>query len=84
MALPAVPADTDPAVFDRQVACWRRMTLAERVVLIEQLNADVTALAIAGIRSRRPAMSDREVGLELVRRRHGDEWAEAVASRAER
>lgn len=47
------------------------MTMAERVELIEQLNADVELLAVAGILAERPGLSDVEVRHELARRRFG-------------
>ena len=52
------------------------MTMAERVELIEQLNADVELLAVAGILAERPGLSDVEVRHELARRRFGARLAD--------
>lgn len=47
------------------------MTVAERVALVEQINADVELLAVAGILAERPGLSEVEVRHELARRRFG-------------
>lgn len=67
----SIPRDTAPEIFGLQVARWAKMTMAERVELIEQLNADVELLAVAGILAERPGLSDVEVRHELARRRFG-------------
>jgi hypothetical protein len=50
---------------------WRTMTIAERVALVDQINADVELLAVTGIQSVRPDLSEIEVRHELARRRFG-------------
>ena len=67
----SIPADTEPAVFQVMVDRWRTMTMAERVQLIEQLNADVERLAVAGILAGDPDLSELQVRHELARRRFG-------------
>ncbi len=57
---------------------WRTMTLSERVELIDQLNADVERMAIAGILADDPDLTEVQVRYELARRRYGDELADAV------
>lgn len=47
------------------------MTVAERVALVSQVNADVELLAVAGILAERPDLSDVEIRHELARRRFG-------------
>ena len=80
----SIPADTSPEVFARQVERWRTMTIPERVELIEQLHADVEAMAIAGIRAATPGLSDLELRHELARRRYGSALADAAyASRSQ-
>lgn len=53
------------------VACWRSMTVADRVALVDQINADVEMLALAGIRSMRPDADERELLHALASRRFG-------------
>jgi len=57
---------------------WRSMTIAERLELIDQLNADVERMAIAGILADDPDLTELEVRVELARRRYGDELADAA------
>ena len=57
---------------------WRTMTTAARVELVEQLNADVERMAIAGILADDPSLSELQVCVELARRRYGDELADAA------
>ena len=71
-----VPLDTDPGVYEAQVARWRSMALLDRVALIDQICADVEMLAIAGIRAERPALSEVEIRYELARRRYGSQLAD--------
>lgn len=78
MALPSIPVDTDPEVFERLVERWKALTVADRVTLVNQINADVERLAVAGILADRPTLSDVEVRHELARRRYGDELADAA------
>jgi hypothetical protein len=77
----SLPSDTDPEVFARLVERWRTMTIGERVDLVEQMHADVELLAVIGIRARHPRMSAVEIRRELVRRRYGDELADAAYPR---
>lgn len=71
MAHVSIPADTDPAAFAVIVERWRTMSVAERVELIDQLNADVERMAILGIRATHPDLSEPEIRHELARRRFG-------------
>lgn len=67
----SIPVDTDPAAFAVLVERWRAMSVAERVDLIDQLNADVEQLAVAGIRASHPDLTELEIRHELARRRFG-------------
>jgi hypothetical protein len=71
MAPRSIPADTDADPFRVLVACWRTMSIADRVELVDQIAADVELLAVAGILARDPGLSDIEVRYELARRRFG-------------
>jgi hypothetical protein len=75
---PAVPTDTSPEIFDLLVDGWRRLSIADRVALVDQINADVEMLARVGIRARHPDASEREICRELARRRYGNELADAA------
>ncbi|HWO22001.1 MAG TPA: hypothetical protein VNO30_24735 [Kofleriaceae bacterium] len=67
------PRDTSPAAHEAQLRCYRRMSGAEKVALAAQLSEDVRAVARAGIRTRHPEYSDREVWYALQRLLLGDE-----------
>ena len=69
----SIPADTGPEML---VARWRSMSIADRVALVDQINADVELLAIAGIRAHRPGLSEIEIRHELARRRYGAQLAD--------
>lgn len=72
----SIPADTDPEAFRLLVERWRTMTVADRVSLVDQMNADVELLAVAGIMAKRPDLSQVEVRHELARRRFGSSLAD--------
>jgi len=74
----SIPADTEPEVFRLLVERWRTMTVAERVELIDQINADVELLAVAGIKAERPELSEVQVRHELARRRFGSRLADGA------
>jgi len=67
------PRDTTPAAHEAQLRCYRRMSGAERVAIAAQLSEDVRAVSMAGIRSRHPEYSDREVWYALQRLLLGDD-----------
>lgn len=60
---------------------WRTMTIPERVALVDQMTADVELLAVAGIRSGRPELSEVEIRHELARRRFGAPLADRAYGR---
>ena len=74
----SIPADTEAEVFEILVARWRSMSIADRVALVDQINADVEVLAIAGIRHQKPQLSEIEIRHELARRRFGAGLADAA------
>jgi hypothetical protein len=66
-----VPSDTDPEAFDVLVSCWRSLSVAERVALVDQMHADVEMMALTGIRAMNPGLDEHQVLHELARRRFG-------------
>lgn len=84
MAQASIPTDTDPAAFALLVERWRSMSVAEKIDLIDQLNADVERMAVAGIRAAHPGITERELRHELARRRFGPELADEAYRRQQR
>jgi len=72
----SVPADTDPYALRVLVECWRAMTIADRVELVDQINADVELIAVTGILAEKPDLSEVKVRHELARRRFGASLAD--------
>lgn len=65
--------DTTDAAHEAQLRCYRAMSGAARVALAAQLSEDIRAVAMAGIRARHPAYSDRDAWHALRRLLLGDE-----------
>lgn len=76
----AIPADTDRGSFEVLEACWKAMSVAERIALVDQMHADLELLAVAGIRATRPDLDGNALRRELASRRFGP----AVADEAYR
>jgi hypothetical protein len=68
-------SDTDPAIEQRQIEAWRRMTPADKLELVMRMSAAVRALALAGVRARYPAAPPREQFLRLAQVTLGDDLA---------
>ncbi len=68
----AIPADTSPEVWRRQMTSLAQRTSADLLAEWEALNAALGDLEANGVRRRHPAYSEREVFLSIVRRRYGD------------
>ena len=62
-----LPDDTHPDVARLQIAGWRRMSPAEKLRRVDDLNAAVRQLAAARIRREQPGLSDQALSLELAR-----------------
>lgn len=60
-------SDTHPDVERLQLEGWRRMSPAEKLQRVADLNAAVRQLAEARIRAEHPEYSETEVKLELAR-----------------
>ncbi|MGQ0721072.1 MAG: hypothetical protein ACT4PE_05790 [Candidatus Eiseniibacteriota bacterium] len=58
--------DTSPEATRLQIELWRRMTPLQKARLVGGLSRTVQELALAGIRRRHPAASERECALRLA------------------
>lgn len=58
--------DTNPEASEKQIACWRSMSDAQKADLVASLTRATRQLAQAGIRSRHPDASSREQFLRLA------------------
>lgn len=67
--------DTSPEAARRQAEVLAGMTGAERVAVAVEMAEEAKAIAIAGIRARRPGLSPDEVAREWLRMLYGDEVA---------
>jgi len=70
--------DTEPAIEQRQIDGWRRLSPADKLALVMRMNANVRQLAMAGVRQRYPAALPREQFLRLAQVTLGDELARKV------
>ena len=78
---PRVPlADTDPEIRRRQLLVYRAMSPQQRVEVALGLSEDVRQIAIHGIRSRDPALSDAQVHEAWLRLLHGPQLARLLAA----
>jgi len=58
--------DTDPAVEERQIEAWRRMTPAEKLRIVSELVRASEELALAGLKQRHPGATGHELELRLA------------------
>jgi hypothetical protein len=65
-------ADTSPEASEELARIWRSRTPQERWALLMTLDAEVEAVARAGILWANPGFTEAQVDRELFRRRHGD------------
>lgn len=72
---PAIPADTSPEVWRRQMAAIARRPVPDRLDEWAQLNRGVARMAEDAVRRRHPDYDDRQVFLALVRSLYGDALA---------
>lgn len=72
--------DTDPEIRRRQLVVYRTMSPQQRVDVALGLSEEVRKIAIDGIRSRGPAMSDSQVHEEWLRLLHGPQLARRLAA----
>ena len=76
---PVTLTDTPPHIRRRVSAVFASMSGAERVLCAVEMAEQSKAIALAGIRSRRPDLTEAEVALEWLRLLHGDAVADLVA-----
>lgn len=67
--------DTSPEAERVQMELLRRMSVAERLRLLEGLNELVRTVALAGIRTRFPNAAQEELEFQFARLRLGDDLA---------
>jgi len=65
--------DTTPEAAEIQQEIFRRMTTEERLRFTLQLCDDMRAVALAGLRSRHPELTEEELKFELIRLWYGYE-----------
>lgn len=80
----AIPPDTSPEVWRRQMAAIAERTIPDRLDEWAQLNRGIAAMAEQAVRRSHPDYDDRQVFLAIVRRLYGDDlaievWPEAAA-----
>jgi hypothetical protein len=74
----ALSADTTAAAAAVQFAVWRAMSPAEKLALVESMNATMLLLECEGIRMRNPSMSEEEIRRAVLVKRLGPELAAKV------
>ncbi len=78
MKLTAIPGDTTPDAFWRQVEIFRGMTPIRRMELALEWGDTVRAITADGVRSRHPDWTEKQVKLEAIRLAIGDELFHAA------
>lgn len=63
--------DTSPKAAAVQQAIFRRMTPEQRLWLALEMSESMRDIALAGLRSRRPELSEAELSRELIRLMYG-------------
>lgn len=76
--------DTRRDIERLQLDAWRRMSSIDKAAIVNQATHDVMTLALAGIRRRYPAASERECFLRLAERSLGPALVRTVYPDAER
>lgn len=71
----AIPGDTSPEVWRRQMAAIASRSVAERLDEWAQLNRGVARMTEQATRRRHPDYDDRQIFLVLVRQLYGDDLA---------
>lgn len=66
-----IPSDTNPEAAAIQQEIFRRMTTPERLLLALEMSESMRNVAMAGLRSRQPELSEKELSRELIRIMHG-------------
>jgi hypothetical protein len=71
------PRDTSALAHDRQRDAFRAMSPAARLAAAAALSDEIRALAVAGIRARRPGASEKQVARAFARIVLGRDLADA-------
>lgn len=71
--------DTPIHVQRRLTAVYSAMSGAERVALAAEMAEEAKAVALAGLRSRQPGLTDTQLATEWIRLLHGDELVDRLA-----
>jgi hypothetical protein len=64
-------SDTTPEAAAIQAEIFRRMTPEQRVQIALEMSEAMRNVSLAGLRSRRPELSESELRLELMRLMYG-------------
>ena len=72
-------SDTPAEIQRRVSAVFASMSGAERVACAAEMAEQSKAIALGGIRARRPELSGAEVAIEWIRLLHGDDIADYAA-----
>lgn len=75
---PRLASDSDPWAERRQVAIWRSLSPFEKAQLTRAASRGAAGLAMAGLRSRYPEASPRELEIRMARLLLGDDLTRAA------
>ncbi len=70
--------DTSPEMQQGLVEIWRAMTPSQELEIVAELNRDTDRMAEAGVRSRHPEATDRDVVLRVAALRNGRDLSVAA------
>lgn len=74
----ALYSDTHPKMEALQIRLWRQASATQKMNMLAQLNASVRVLALAGLRSQYPQVSEAELRRKLAGLLLGEELARKV------
>ena len=66
-----MPSDTSPEAAAIQAEIFRRMTPEERLRIALELSEEMRNIALSGLRSRHPEMSEEQLKREMMRIMYG-------------
>lgn len=76
--VPKAPLDTDPAALRMLDEAYARMSPSDKLRRLAELSRMVNELALAGLRSRHPELTEEELLLRLAEMRLGPELVRTV------
>ena len=74
----ALYSDTHPKMEALQIRLWRQASPTKKMNMLAQLNSSVRILALAGLRSRFPNVSEGELRYKMAVLLLGEELAQKV------